>query len=72
MRVTLDGSRSRAPQGVELAYAWSWPGGTASGPRPEIRLPVGVHDIRLEVSTPDGIRASDAVVIEIAPAATGS
>ena len=66
-RVVLDGTGSRAPSGAQLTFAWSWPGGTAAGPRPEIRLPAGLHDVRLEVSTPEGARASDAIVIEVAP-----
>ncbi len=66
-RVRLDGSRSRAPRGATLDYAWSWPGGAASGPQVEIQLPVGLHDVHLEVTTPEGITAGDDVVIEVAP-----
>ena len=65
--VVLDGARSRGPQGAELRLAWTWPGGSASGKRAEIRLPAGLHDVRLEVTTPDGITAGDAVAIEVAP-----
>ena len=38
--------------------------------RSEIQLPAGLHDIHLEVTTPDGITASDDVVIEVAPGLT--
>ncbi len=70
VRVALDGARSRSPRGVELRYAWSWPGGTAAGRQAEIDLPVGLHEIRLEVTAPDGSAASDAVAIEVAPGIT--
>jgi len=69
-RVALDATRSRVPRGVGASYAWSWPGGSASGRRAEAQLPAGLHDVRLEVLTPDGATSSDAVAIEVAPALT--
>ena len=69
-QVVLDGTGSRGPRAVDAGYAWSWPGGSASGRRVEVRLPAGLHDVSLEVTTPDGLTASDAVAIEVAPALT--
>jgi hypothetical protein len=62
-RVVLDASRSR---GSALRYAWRWPGGAAEGPRSEILLPPGLHDVRLEVTTAQGVTREDALVIEVA------
>jgi hypothetical protein len=62
--VSLDGSASR---GAGLVFRWRWPGGEASGARAALHLPAGVHDVRLAVTTPEGITAQDAVVIEVAP-----
>jgi hypothetical protein len=70
VRLVLDGAGSRVPRTVDAAYAWSWPGGSASGRRVEARLPAGLHDVRLEVTTPEGRTASDAAAIEVAPALT--
>jgi hypothetical protein len=63
--VTLDASRSR---GSTLRYAWRWPGGAAAGVRARVRLPAGLHDVRLELVGADGRTAQDALVIEVAPA----
>ena len=68
--VVLDATGSRGPRAVDASYAWWWPGGSATGSRAEVRLPAGLHDVRLEVTTPDGLTASDAVAIEVAPALT--
>jgi len=65
-RVALDGTGSLGPEGVALDFAWSWPGGTASGPQPELVLPAGLHELRLTVSTPEGASASDRLVVEVA------
>ena len=69
-RVELDATGSLGPRALAASYAWSWPGGSASGSRAEVRLPAGLHDVRLEVTTPEGVTASDAVAIEVAPALT--
>jgi hypothetical protein len=67
-RLVLDAAGSSGPDGVPLRYEWSWPGGVASGSRAEARLPAGLNDVRLRVSTPDGVSAHDALVVEVAPA----
>ncbi len=69
-RFVLDGTGSHSPRAVDADYAWSWPGGSASGRRVEAQLPAGLHDVRLEIMTPDGLTASDAAAIEVAPALT--
>jgi hypothetical protein len=66
--VVLDAAGTRGPGAETASYAWSWPGGSASGRRAELRLPPGLYDVRLEVTTPEGVSARDAAVIEIAPA----
>ncbi|MFC1563511.1 PKD domain-containing protein [candidate division KSB1 bacterium] len=47
--VQLDGSGSYDPDGDPLTYDWSGPFGTASGVRPTVKLPVGVHEFSLNV-----------------------
>ncbi|HEY8155681.1 MAG TPA: hypothetical protein VII72_16250 [Myxococcota bacterium] len=69
-RVVLDGAGSRGPRARNALYAWSWAGGSASGSRAEVRLPAGLHDVRLEITTPEAFIASDAVAIEVTPALT--
>jgi hypothetical protein len=69
-RIVLDAAGTRGPRAADARYAWSWAGGSASGRRAEVRLPAGLHDVRLEVMTPDGFTAGDALVIEVAPAVT--
>jgi hypothetical protein len=65
--VVLDAGGTRGPGTDAARYAWSWPGGSASGRRAEVSLPAGLYDVRLEVTTPDGVSARDAAVIEVAP-----
>jgi hypothetical protein len=69
--VVLDAAGSRGP-GVEAAsYRWSWPGGSAEGRTTELRLPPGLYDVRLEMTTREGLVASDAAVIQVSPARAG-
>jgi hypothetical protein len=67
--VVLDAGGSRGPGADAASYLWSWPGGSASGRRAELSLPAGLYDVRLELTTPEGVIASDATVIQVAPAA---
>jgi hypothetical protein len=67
--VVLDAGGSRGPGADAASYLWSWPGGSASGRRAELSLPAGLYDMRLELTTPEGVMASDATVIQVAPAA---
>lgn len=70
MWVTLDGSGSCDPDDGQsiVGYQWTWDTGTgtetATGIRPEIHLPIGVHEITLTVT--DGIdQSSDSVFIVV-------
>lgn len=64
--VTLDGSRSSDPDaGDVLTYTWSWRSGSASGSRPAVTLPPGVHYIQLEVKDPTGHIDQDHVTISV-------
>jgi hypothetical protein len=66
--VVLDAAASRGPGAEAASYRWSWPGGSAKGRTAELRLPAGLYDVRLEMTTPEGVTASDAAVISVAPA----
>src|SRR5262245_3953371 len=65
--VVLDAGGTRGPGAEAASYAWSRPGGSASGRRADVRLAAGLYDVRLEVTTPEGVSARDAAVIEVAP-----
>jgi hypothetical protein len=68
--VTLDGSLCYDPDGDGLTYSWTWSGGSASGVRPTIELPLGTTTIILVVndgsldSVPDTI---DIIVEDTTP-----
>ena len=55
----LDGTATHGIRTLDARYTWSWQGGSASGRRTAVQLPAGLHDVRLEVATPDGLTASD-------------
>lgn len=63
--VTLDGSQSNDPDGDGLAYAWTWPGGSATGQKPEVMLPMGTTVITLTVDDGKGGTSSDTVKISV-------
>jgi len=48
--VTLNGSGSSDPDGDTLTYTWTWSGGSASGVKPVVTLPMGLTTITLTVS----------------------
>lgn len=49
-QVQLDGSDSNDPDGDSLTYEWTWAGGSASGVKPVITLPMGLTTVTLTVS----------------------
>jgi parallel beta-helix repeat protein len=63
--VTLDGTGSFDPDGDTLTYVWTGSFGTASGPSPTVRLPLGTHAITLTVNDGKGGTASDNVTITV-------
>jgi len=64
--VALDGSASSDPDPDPLSYTWTWDGGSISGVRPTIRLPLGTTTVTLVVN--DGMVNSvpDTVDIKLA------
>lgn len=69
--VALSGSRSLDRGGPIAEHRWRWSDGgprEASGPSPQIRLPVGVHRVDLTVRGADGRERSDSVLVEVAAA----
>jgi PKD domain-containing protein len=63
--VVLDGSASIDPDGDALTFAWSGLAGQATGARPTLRFPIGTTTMTLEVSDPDGARATDTVQVTV-------
>lgn len=64
--VTLDGSVSTDPDGELTAYTWMIANDTiAEGMQPQVNLPVGIHEIVLEVMDDQGLTDTSRVVITI-------
>ena len=59
--VTLNGTASTDRENAIVSYAWSWPGGSATGITPTARFPVGTTPVTLTVSDDQGIVSSDTV-----------
>lgn len=63
--VTLDGSASSDPDGDELTYTWTWPGGSATGMVATATFPLGSHCVTLTVRDPSGHEDRDEVSIQV-------
>ncbi|HUT32039.1 MAG TPA: right-handed parallel beta-helix repeat-containing protein [Planctomycetota bacterium] len=63
--VTLDGSGSSDPDDDALTYAWTWPGGSATGVNPTITLPLGTTTITLVVNDGQADSEPDTVAITV-------
>ena len=63
--VTLDGSGSTDEDNDPLTYSWTWAGGSASGEKPTVTLPMGSHEITLTVDDGQGGTATDVVEVDV-------
>ena len=70
LKVTLDGTASRDPDGSIANYAWAWNGGSATGAKADIVLASGTYDITLTVRDNLGKTAKDVVRIQVDPETT--
>jgi hypothetical protein len=68
--VTLDASASSDQENAIVSYAWSWPGGSASGVTADVRFPVGTTVVSLTVTDDKGIVNSDTLNVTVALAQT--
>ncbi|MCC6790708.1 MAG: peptidoglycan DD-metalloendopeptidase family protein [Thermomicrobiales bacterium] len=71
--VALDGTASSDPDQGALSYSWKNGSTTiGSGASPSVTLSVGTHTITLTVTDPQGLSASDTVVVTVNPGETPS
>lgn len=68
--VMLDASGSTDQEDSIVSYAWTWPGGGASGVTASARFPVGTTVVTLTVTDDKGIVNSDTVNVTVALAQT--
>ncbi len=66
--VVLDGTRSSDPDGDQLSYTWTWNGGSATGAKPVIALPLGSTAVSLVVN--DGKTDSQPATVTVTVADT--
>ena len=67
--IQLDGSASFDPDGETLLFTWRGPFGTIGGNATdnvvEVELPLGTHEIELEITGEDGETATDTVKVTV-------
>jgi hypothetical protein len=63
--VVLDGTGSEDADGDALAFTWTGPFGTATGPTPTVLLGLGVHEVTLLVDDGTGRTDTDTVTVTI-------
>jgi hypothetical protein len=56
--------------GSIVSYAWSWPGGSASGANPSVILPYGITEVSLTVTDDDGSTATSSTEVVLTPLAS--
>ncbi len=65
LMVQLDGSASFDYDGTIADYAWSWQGGTASGPSPMATFAAGVYTVELKVTDNEGASNTTSIDLRI-------
>lgn len=66
--VTLDGSRSRDPDGTIASYSWSLNGTVlGTGPNPQVSLPLGTNTVLLTVTDDRGGSSLASVTVTVLP-----
>ncbi len=63
LRVILNGSGSYDPDGTLVSYAWTWPGGSATGVQPTTTFAAGAYPVTLTVTDKQGAKATSTVTI---------
>lgn len=62
---TLDGTGSADPCGKPLTWAWTWPGGAATGPTPTATFPLGTTVVTLIVTADGRTSEPDTVLVTV-------
>lgn len=63
--VSLDASASSDADGTIVSYAWSWDGGSASGPTFTADFPAGRTEVTLTVTDDDGSTDKDTIGVHV-------
>jgi len=63
--LVVDGQPSSDSDGTIVSWEWTWHGGSATGDRANITLPVGVTTVTLTVTDNDGGTHSDTIYITV-------
>ncbi|CAH0999302.1 hypothetical protein LEM8419_00600 [Neolewinella maritima] len=73
LSVQLSSAGSSDPDGTITSYAWTWNGGSATGPSPKATFTTGTYQVTLTVTDNQGAKATDLVSITAtAPPTTGT